>query len=59
MHSLGYVIFRELCYGKCWELIAIYNLLKTRMNVDIVVTEKCKVPFDLKYVCIHNCFMYC
>ena len=42
----------------CWELIAIFNLLKIRMRVDIFGTEKCKVTFGLKYmyicqICIH------
>ena len=34
----------------CWELIAIFNLLKIRMRVDIFGTEKCKVTFGLKYM---------
>ena len=34
----------------CWELIAIFNLLKIRMRVEIFGTEKCKVIFDLKYI---------
>ena len=34
----------------CWELIAIFNLLKIRMRVDIFGTEKCKVTFGLKYI---------
>ena len=33
----------------CWELIAIFNLLKIRMRVDIFGTEKCKITFGLKY----------
>ena len=34
----------------CLELIAIFNLLKIRMRVDIFGTEKCKVTFGLKYM---------
>ena len=33
----------------CWKLIAIFNLLKIRMRVDIFGTEKCKVTLGLKY----------
>ena len=34
----------------CWKLIAIFNLLKIRMRVDIFGIEKCKVTFGLKYI---------
>ena len=33
-----------------WELIAIFNLLKMRMRVDIFGTETWKVTFGLKYI---------
>ena len=33
----------------CWELIAIFNLLKIIMRVDIFGTKKCKVFFGRKY----------
>ena len=46
------VIFHELCLGKCWELMAKFDLLKTRTSIDIFSTEKCKVSFGLKYICI-------
>ena len=38
----------------CWELIAIFNLLKMRMRVDIFGTEKWKVTFGLKYITISS-----
>ena len=38
----------------CWELIAIFNLHKIRMRVDIFGTEKCKVTFGFKYN--YDCF---
>ena len=34
----------------CWELIAMFDLLKIRMRVEIFGTEKCKVTFGLKYI---------
>ena len=34
----------------CWKLIAVFNLLKIRMRVDIFGTEKGKVTFGLKYI---------
>ena len=46
------VIFHELSLGKCWELMAKFDLLKTRTSLDIFSTEKCKVSFGLKYICI-------
>ena len=41
----------------CWELIAIFNLLKIRMRVDIYGTEKCKVTFGLKYIILKKYFL--
>ena len=43
----------------CWKLIAIFNLLKIRMRVEIFEIEKCKVTFGLKYILMHaNEFLY-
>ena len=42
----------------CWELIAIFNLLKIRMRVDIFGTEKCKVTFGLKYINKHSLIVF-
>ena len=46
---LALVVFHELCLGKCWELMAMFHLLKIRTSIDIFRTEKCKVTFGLKY----------
>ena len=35
---------------KYWELIAIFNLLKIKMSIDIFCTEKCGVTFGFKYI---------
>ena len=43
----------------CWKLIAIFNLLKIRMRVDIFGIEKCKVTFGLKYIKMSLCFSVC
>ena len=37
-------------FGKCWELMAKFHLLKIRTSIDIFSTEKCKVAFGLKYI---------
>ena len=45
-------VLHELCLGKCWKLIAIFNLIKIRMGIDIFGNEKCKVTFGLKYIAV-------
>ena len=50
---LAYVVFHELRLGKCWELMAMFHLLKIRTSIDIFRTEKCKVTFGLKYTNIN------
>ena len=33
-------IFYELCLGKCWELMVVFHLLKSRKGIDMFRTEK-------------------
>ena len=42
--------FHELCLGNCWELMAMFHLLKNRTSINIFSNEKCKVTFGLKYI---------
>ena len=51
---LAEVAFHELCLGKCWEVMTMFHLLKIRKSIDIFVTEKCKVTFDLKFIFIEQ-----
>ena len=38
--------------GKCWEVMAIFHLLRSRRRIDIFSTYKCEVTFGLKYIII-------
>ena len=51
-------LHKSFWWGKCWEVIAIFNMLKIRMRLDIFVTENCKFTFCLKYIYQHSLNTY-
>ena len=48
--QLALVVFHEFCQGKCWKLVAIFNLHKIKTRIDIFVAKKCLVTFGFKYI---------
>ena len=39
--------FHKSCLGKCWELMAMFHLLKIRTSIGLFRNDKCKLTFGL------------
>ena len=42
--------FHKSCLGKCWELMAMFHLLKIRRSIGLFRNDKCILTFGLKYI---------
>ena len=42
--------FNKSCLDKCWELMALFHLLKIRTSIGLFRNDKCKLTFGLKYI---------
>ena len=42
--------FHKSWLGKCWELMAMFHLLKIRTSIGLFRIDKFKLTFGLKYI---------
>ena len=49
--------FHKSCLDKCWELMAMFHLLKLRTSIGLFRYDKCKLTFGLKYIYVTSLVM--